>query len=565
MASLSNSTTSEDLFSNQALAIQAEIQKLSKSAVQYFAKDDITLALTKFKKAYLLSCSVPEKHIQKACLFNLGAAYISKDKPKKGLKCLMKSVTKGNAKRDGDLYFNIGIAYDALKDHAKAGKFYAKAINEYEQEEISNISDTLIKMGYAFVETGNLDSAAQAFLFAGKAYQKAKKKEDAAIALREAANYMIRSQKFSITEVLQALNEAVELCRGITDNHLLVKLYNHLAIHYAEVKFFTEAESCLKESMRCCRGVNFSNQKMAVLLQNSGAVENAMGQYETAVAAHMEAADLFGILGDRNAQGQCLCNLAYAYSQLQNYDRAQLYYQQALHSFVDAGVIQGQWQACEGMGASHFCQGNTDEAISSYKQALALFVKSKETCERNIERLLRKLTEAIEYKATHGHFDSSEDNSSSARPPFFSCACNDEKIETPGKKSDNPGNETSEREPTNGNLVTTAGSIHSTPKLSGRKDSASPSHHSLFNERHPSSKNIPKDSLRISSLSSDIPDDESTTSKGSTTSSDEDGSSDSSDTDESDGEGQPKRHVAKMQENLVKSPEKNKSTTCSIS
>ncbi|XP_078540763.1 tetratricopeptide repeat protein 24-like isoform X2 [Lissotriton helveticus] len=559
MASLLNSNTSDDYFGNQALANQAKIQKLCKAAVECFDRDDITVALAKFKKAYLLSCSVPEKHMQKVCLFNLGAAYISNEKPKKGLKCLIKSVTKGNAKRDGDLFFNIGIAYDALKDHAKAGKFYAKAINEYEQGEISNISDALIKLGYTFVETGNLDSAAQAFKLAGSSYQKAQKNVDAAMAFREAANYMIRSQEFSITEVLQALNGSVELCKGITDNRLLVKLYNHLAIHYTEIKFLAEAYSCLKESMRCCSGVNFSNQKMAVLLQNSAAVENAMGRYETSVASHMEAADMFGILGDRNAQGQCLCNLAYAYSQQQHYDRAEFYYQQALHAFVDAGVLQGQWQASEGMGASQFCQGNTDEAIASYKQALALFVKSKDMCERNRERLLRRLTEAIEYKATHAHLGPNEASCSFTNKNFSSNAGYEGNIEIPKTRpqhsldSDEPGNEERDKEPSNGNPDITTELITSTPNVSGRREPEIPR---LNNERSPSSTLTPTDSSRTSSPS--------TITHGSTTSRNDDGAPNSSDSDESDKEGQPETHEAEKPGYLVRSPKKIKSRMCSI-
>lgn len=44
-----------------------------------------------------------------------------------------------------------------------------------------------------------------------------------------------------------------------------------------------------------------------------------------------------GALRERNAQGQSLCNLAYAYSQLKNYGMAEYYYQEALNAFVDVG------------------------------------------------------------------------------------------------------------------------------------------------------------------------------------------------------------------------------------
>ncbi|XP_069480453.1 tetratricopeptide repeat protein 24-like [Ambystoma mexicanum] len=405
MAPIMNSK-SEGLSGNQTLATQAEIEKLSKAAVQYFTADDISLALSKFKKAYLLSSNLPEKRAQKVCLFNLGAAYISADKPKKGLKCLIKSLTKGYTKNYGDLFFNIGAAYDVMKDHDKAIKFYQKALNEYETDDIGNIAETLIKIGYAFAATGNLHSASQTFKYAGASYQKMERTAEAAMALREAANYMIRSRESPIKDVLQTLHDCEKLCDGITDKCLLCKLYNHLGIHYAELKYFGEAATCIKKSIRLCSGTNYSTQKMAVLLQNSGAVENSLGQYEISLASHMVAADTFGDLGDSNRQGQCLCNLAYAFSQLEKYDKAEFYYQQALRAFTDAGELRGQWVAVEGMAASQFRLGDTDQAIDSYKQAVEVFVKAKETSEIWRERLLRKLTDAIEYGASQKHPES---------------------------------------------------------------------------------------------------------------------------------------------------------------
>lgn len=44
-----------------------------------------------------------------------------------------------------------------------------------------------------------------------------------------------------------------------------------------------------------------------------------------------------GALEERKAQGESLCNLAYAYSQMKNYKTAALYYQEALQAFKDVG------------------------------------------------------------------------------------------------------------------------------------------------------------------------------------------------------------------------------------
>ncbi|OCT89544.1 hypothetical protein XELAEV_18018166mg, partial [Xenopus laevis] len=319
---------------------QDEIHSLCKVATESFKNDDIQTALGKFKKAYMLSCKVPDKKIQKVCLFNLGAAYICVGKPKKALKCLLKSTTDSGAEdRTGDLFFNLAVAYDEMKEHGKAVKFYEKAINEYGLSEINNISDALIKLGYCFVSLGNLPSAAHSFRLAGHSYQKIDYMEDTAMAMREAANYMIKSKTFSKTEILQTLDSCLVWCKRLSDKQLLGMLYNHLGLHYAETDCFSQARKCFYESMNLCRGTQFSVRKMAVLLQNLGAVDNALNQYEKSLRCHAEAADMYGTLGERNAQGQCLCNLAFAYSQLRNYKMAEFYYQQAMNAFVDAGKV----------------------------------------------------------------------------------------------------------------------------------------------------------------------------------------------------------------------------------
>ncbi|XP_031755031.1 tetratricopeptide repeat protein 24 [Xenopus tropicalis] len=383
---------------------QDKVHFLCKVAAESFKNDDIQTALRKFKKAYMLSCKVSDKKFQNICLFNLGAAYICVGKLKKALKCLLKSTTEGGAQdRNGDLFFNLAVTYDEMKEYGKAVKFYEKSINVYGLDEINNISDALIKLGYCFVSLGDLPSAAHSFRLAGHSYQKIDYKEDAAMAMREAANYMIKSKTFSKTEVLQTLDSCLVLCERLSDKQLLGTLYNHLGLHYAETECFSQSRKCFSESMNLCRGTQFSVRKMAVLLQNLGAVDNALHQYEKSLGCHAEAADMYGTLGERNAQGQCLCNLAFAYSQLRKYKMAEFYYLQAMNAFVDSGDLLKQCQVSEGLGATYFCLGNQDQAIFYYKQALTLFGKSKETSDIPRERILAKLTDAIEYKLAKGH------------------------------------------------------------------------------------------------------------------------------------------------------------------
>nr|XP_042709805.1 tetratricopeptide repeat protein 24-like isoform X2 [Chrysemys picta bellii] len=227
MASTLVSSSSEVQTISHHPSIQDEILKLSKAGTTSLKNNEAAQALSMFKKAYILADGVPETQSQKMCLFNLGAAYIAMGKPKKGLKCLLKCKSKGSVEKDGDFYFNIAAAYEEMKEYSKAVKFYQRAISEYIPSETQSISDALIKLGYCSVNVGDLPSAARSFKLASHSYQKTEKTEDAAMAMREAVSYMIRSQKFSKAEVLKTLAECAQLCSGITNQDLLVYMMSH--------------------------------------------------------------------------------------------------------------------------------------------------------------------------------------------------------------------------------------------------------------------------------------------------------------------------------------------------
>ncbi|XP_060115982.1 tetratricopeptide repeat protein 24-like [Heteronotia binoei] len=386
---------------DQPVSPQTEIQRLLKAGIKFFQDNKDLQALDVFKKAFLLSSRLPEPLMQARCLFNLGAAYIATGKPKKGLKCTWKAKEMGaTTENDGDFSFNIAAAYDAMREHAKAAEFYRKAVREYKGRKTPKVADALIKLAYCLATMGNATSAAQSFRLAGRAYQEVQQLEDAAMALREAANYFLRSPKYCPEDALEVLQACSQLCVAITNLELLGHLHNHLGLHYAELKRFTQAEEHFVAALRLCRGQHFSLRKRAVLLQNLGGIYNAQQESWRALRYHGEAADTYGVLGERAAQGQCLYNLASAHSQLGNHHDAQLHYQQAVAAFVDAGDSYGEAQGCEGLGTAHFCLGHPDRAVQYYKQALALFEKSKEASDVPRERILEKLADVTNYRET---------------------------------------------------------------------------------------------------------------------------------------------------------------------
>ncbi|XP_043934398.1 tetratricopeptide repeat protein 24-like isoform X2 [Protopterus annectens] len=372
------SSTNESVPTVPFFSMRDNLQKFIKAGRKALYDDDnASLALELFKKAYQYSCRIPDAQVQRICLFNLGAAYIAAGKAKKGLKCLVKSKWKDSREHDGDLYFNIANAYDEMKEYFKAVTFYNKAVRTYNIQEISSIADAQIKLSYCYKNTGDLVSAVHTFRLASESYQRAQKAEDATMAMGEAMNCMKQSQHFSRNEMLKVLNECLQLCKQVKNSNIQEKLYNDIGLHYVEMKFFRQAEECFTYSFSSCKRDAVNAQKTAVLLQNLGAVYNALHQYEKSLKCHAEAMEIYGALGKTKSQGHCLYNFAYAYSQLENYNMAAFYYQQALQTFEDIGDFCGQGRVCEGLGATMFYLGNMDQAISCYKQAMNAFKKSK--------------------------------------------------------------------------------------------------------------------------------------------------------------------------------------------
>ncbi|XP_077174084.1 tetratricopeptide repeat protein 24-like isoform X1 [Paroedura picta] len=315
---------------------QSEVRRLLKAGARLFQEHQEPRALAAFKKAFLISRCLPEPPLRARCLFNLGAAYIYAGKPGKGLRCTRWARDMGVAE-DGDLSFNIAAAYDALGGHAQAAEFYRRAAEQYEARQSLKAAEALVKLGYCLVSTGDPPSAALAFCRAGRAYQEAQRPEEAAMALREAANYWLRSGRYQPAEVLEALQGCSRLCAGITNLELLGHLRNHLGLHYTELQCFGHAEEQFREAMELCRGERCTLRKTAVLLQNMGALCNARLQPQAALPYHKQAAQAYGVLGETAARAQCLYNLATAHTQLGNYREALRDYQQAGKAFGDSG------------------------------------------------------------------------------------------------------------------------------------------------------------------------------------------------------------------------------------
>ncbi|KAH0619788.1 hypothetical protein JD844_014047 [Phrynosoma platyrhinos] len=360
------SSPKEEQLGGLIAPIQGEIQSLLKAGTKLFRANEDAQALGMFKKAYVLSSSLPETPTQALCLFNLGSAYIATGKPEKALRCLQKAKRTGViGEQDSDFCFNVAAAYERMENYRKAAKFYRKAIGEPSLDDPQGTGEALVKLGYCLVSVGQMALAGQCFRLAGQAYQKARLAEEAAMALREAANYSLQSAKYSSEDVLEVLRTC--------------KLYNDLGLHYVELGHFEAAERCFQEALLLCcgrcAGEEASEQRRAVLLQNLGAICNVQGHFARSLRYHSALGE-----SQRSAQAQSLYNLATAHGRMKNHHMADFYYRQARKAFAQAEL-----------GTLRLRRGDWDLATGYYKEALGLFGKSKETSGAPRERIRGKL------------------------------------------------------------------------------------------------------------------------------------------------------------------------------
>ncbi len=82
------------------------------------------------------------------------------------------------------------------------------------------------------------------------------------------------------------------------------KLLSDVALCFSQMRLFSEASECYEQALPL---VSSKPHRLAVVLQNLGAVYNSLGQYQQSLRYHREAAALHGETHTPQTRNTCPC------------------------------------------------------------------------------------------------------------------------------------------------------------------------------------------------------------------------------------------------------------------
>lgn len=105
-----------------------------------------------------------------------------------------------------------------------------------------------------------------------------------------------------------------------------------------------------------------------------------------------------GETGDKHTKSQAFCNLAYAHSKTEEYPEAKEAFQNAIKCSEECDEHIEACLATEGLAAIYFRENDYENAIKYYKEALAILTKANDVNGAHSERIVNKLSEAVEFQ-----------------------------------------------------------------------------------------------------------------------------------------------------------------------
>ncbi|XP_060560965.1 tetratricopeptide repeat protein 24-like [Ruditapes philippinarum] len=373
-----------------------KIGDASARASEYYQSCHQEKALKCYKEAFGLSKDISDDEVQRSCAGNVGSAYIAVGEYKKALNYLHKAMPQNDQMVDcvsADLYYNMGLCHENMGRKEEALMNFQKAHEIYEQDGSDNIGmrirclekcKELLNILKHFPEAAKVSKQLVDIVSDQDRIEKAEQLCETAAALRLAG---------SNSDAIKVANECKEMLitsttQGRPYSMFAGKVLNDLGIVLTQLHEYETALTCFKKAVEHIRNSHESDFCIeATVLQNIGALYNFKDEYRRSIEFHKEAVEKHALLQNRNGQGQCFANLAFAHAKLGESKEAEIAFQHALQASKETGDRITKWHALEGLGAIFYNKGDKPRAFEYFTKALQNVEENNPACERIRKKL----------------------------------------------------------------------------------------------------------------------------------------------------------------------------------
>jgi len=187
-------------------------------------------------------------------------------------------------KKQADSLYKEGVTAIGSGQYAKAIVVLQNALKE--NEKIGNSANTLIAIGYVYIQTKKYNEAVSYF---EQVYNENKGQAKCAAAINLAGCYDLLGKK-SLVE--KFYNEAYEISKSIKDVEKQIGVLENLASFYTSNKRYNEALSKLLLAESLCGETNIAVVNHSVVLSNIGDVYSGKKEFNKAIDSYQKSLDI---------------------------------------------------------------------------------------------------------------------------------------------------------------------------------------------------------------------------------------------------------------------------------
>ncbi|MFP9115340.1 tetratricopeptide repeat protein [Flavobacterium sp. RHBU_3] len=261
----------------------------------------------------------------------------------------------------------LEISIDKGREYALKAHMLAKRYKMPVQESLA-----LINLGNAAVMQSSYPEALKYFndsrIISEKQYKNKPGKEvTEALGMAYGSIGLVCNEQNDYPKALEFFFKALKLYKASQQNDVLARVYNGIGVVYVSLKEYDKALLYYQKSLeylnndeKTPRGMAYTNIGLAYLR-----LDNMEKSYES----FMKAKALLNDSNDFRALGELYNDFGNYYRKLEQYDKAELYYKDALKCFGNEGYLFGSVASYEYLGNLADKKGKIAEALNCYQKS----------------------------------------------------------------------------------------------------------------------------------------------------------------------------------------------------